>query len=315
MKKNIAPQIICTYFFFLCILPSCIHKRYIDKQILYVSPEKKHPIKHIQAPPVTIWVHGTLMFYKPFYYNIFNSKSCLIPTTLLPYNHKLRLISDALIEQDPASFTPEEFYAFCWSGKLQAFERKEAAKKLHEDLITLIDTYQKKYNCYPVIRIITHSHGGNVVLNMAKIKTDALHSISIQSLVLLACPVQENTQHLISSPLFKKIYSLYSSFDLIQIIAPQLKRKQRNDTSIPKEKRPYKKPAFSSRIFPHHPNIIQAKIKINNYPISHTHFSSIQFAEILPSILKKLDSWHETHPNTQENNRYKLLCIYKNKKR
>jgi len=307
MKKNTTHQRIYTYFFFLLLcIPACIHKRQIDKQILYIKPIKESLNNPKKAPPVTIWVHGTLMFYKPFYYNIFGSQSCLVPTTFLPYNHRLRLIADAMVKEDPESFSSEEFYAFCWSGKLQALERKKAAQKLYEDLIFLIENYQKKYGCYPHIRIIAHSHGGNVVLYMAKIKSDPLKPLIIQSVVFLACPVQETTRNLINAPLFQKVYSLYSSFDFIQIIAPQLCRKK--DATIPKKKRPYKKPHFSSRIFPDCPHIIQAKIKINHYPIAHTSFSSTYFAALLPSILKKLDSWPENNKNKASI--YKLLCIY-----
>ena len=308
MRKNTTHQRIYTSFFLLLCIPACIHKRQIDKQVLYIKPIKNLPNLPKKTPPVTIWVHGTLMFYKPFYYNIFGSQSCLVPTTLLPYNHRLRLIADAMVKQDPESFASEEFYAFCWSGKLQTLERKKAAQKLYEDLILLIENYKKKYGCYPQIRIITHSHGGNVVLYMAKIKGDPLKPLIIQSVVFLACPVQETTRDLINNPLFQKVYSLYSSFDFVQVIAPQLCRKQKKDATIPKKKRPYKKPYFSARIFPDYPHILQAKIKINHYPIAHTSFSSSYFAALLPSILKKLDSWPEKDKNNAPP--YKLLCIY-----
>src|SRR5690606_21498756 len=114
--------------------------------------------------------------------------------------------------------------------------------------------------------IIAHSHGGNLALHMAKIRT-APSPLTVKSLILLACPVQEKTMHLIDTPMFQRIYSLYSSFDLVQVLAPQLRRSDLTKPYFAKaskgtqKKRGYKIPSFSSRLFPQHPHVIQAKIK------------------------------------------------------
>src|SRR5690606_24411484 len=121
-------------------------------------------------------------------------------------------IAKTIVANDPENFSLKEFYVFCWSGHFSRRERKIAAIKLYYDLIKIVETYKRKYHVYPVIRIFAHSHGGNLALHMAKIKSPLL-PLSIQSLILLACPVQEKTIHLIDTPMFQQIYSLYSSLD------------------------------------------------------------------------------------------------------
>jgi hypothetical protein len=311
MKKNIAPY--KNYAFLLVLLsclPACVHKKQIDKRVLYIdrTPKKTETIID-SPPPITVWVHGTLIFRTPAYYKIFKNRSCLVHAQSLPENHHFKVLADTITERDPEHFSAEEFYIFSWSGKLLHQERINASEKLYNDLVALTIEYQKKYNCYPVIRIITHSHGGNVALNMAKIK-DQPFPLRIKSLILLACPVQDRTMHFINTPLFERVYSLYSSFDLIQIIAPQFHQNRPVDLMPLKKRRRYKMPLFSSRVFPHHPHVMQAKIKIDHYPISHTRFSTTEFAQILPNILQTLDTWDEQAQKNNTLHKHKLLCIY-----
>jgi hypothetical protein len=315
MKKNSAPAELQFFLFVaLIILPGCVHKRQIDRQKLHIDiPLTKNilPLSN-NPPPITIWVHGTVIFCKPIYHHIFDNNSCLMPVASLPQNHHFRLLASAMAEHDPEHFPLEEFYIFGWSGKLQNQERKDAAHKLFSEIVSLQKRYKEKYGCEPIIRIIAHSHGGNVVLNMAKIKT-ALELFRIKSLILLACPVQEKTMHLISTPMFQRVYSLYSSLDIIQIIAPQFKRICATDCINSKHKHRYRIPPFSSRVFPIYSHLTQTKIKINDFPISHTRFSTKEFTSILPIILHKLDSWHAETLAAHKISKYKLLCIYRKK--
>src|SRR5579863_116645 len=311
MKQSIDPM---WYQFFLCmaliLLPGCVHRRQVDKQELHinVSTVQATPINTIDPPSITIWVHGTLIFYTPVYHQIFGGKSCLMPITALPKDHHFRVLADTIAERDPGHFPSEEFYVFGWSGKLQNQERENAAEKLHQEMITLQEKYIKKYGIAPTIRLIAHSHGGNVVLNMAKIKSN----LRIKSLILLACPVQEKTMHLINTPMFQRVYSLYSSFDIIQIIAPQFRRLRGTHEYNPKRRKyHYKIIPFSARLFPIYGHLTQAKIKINHYPISHTRFSTQEFTKLLPTILHKLDSWHDESIAANKIAKHKLLCIYK----
>ena len=313
MKKSIAPSW-CQFFLSIILipLPGCVHRRHLDKQKLHITlPAAKPSIVHdSNTPPITIWVHGTLMFYTPIYHHIFANKSSLMLITTLPQNHHFRILAETIAEHAPEHFPITEFYVFGWSGRLQHQERKIAAEKLYQEIIALREQYEKKYGNTPTIRIIAHSHGGNVVLNMAKIKK-SLNPPLIKSLILLACPVQDKTMHLICTPMFNRVYSLYSSFDIIQILAPQFRRIR--SINGYKRRHQYSFLPFSERLFPVYSHLTQAKIKINNYPISHSRFSTKEFTMLLPTILQKLDSWHDESIATNKISKHKLLCIYKDK--
>jgi hypothetical protein len=300
---------ICFFIAILILTPSCTHKRDIDKATLCITKSQCPNYVLSTPPPLTVWIHGTVLFRKPPYYDTFHKKSSLKHVTSFPDDHRFRRIANTITTHDPEHFSTDEFYIFCWSGKLSSRERKKVAEQLYRDLIEHIEQYQKKYGQYPIIRIIAHSHGGNVALHMAKIHTpEGTPPITVHSLILLACPVQEKTMHLIATPLFKHVYSLYSSFDFIQVLAPQLRHKETK-----KSRKRYRFPAFSSRLFPQHPSLTQAKIKINGYPITHTYFSQQAFVELLPDILQKLDSWDADtlakEPERHRPYKYKLLCV------
>jgi hypothetical protein len=232
----------------------------------------------------------------------------MLPINAFPEKHHFREIAETIANHDPGHFPLEEFYVFGWSGKLRQQEREKAAAVLHEEIIKLSEAYEQKYGKKPIIRIIAHSHGGNVALSMAKIKS---HHPLIKSLILLACPVQERTKHLICTPMFNHVYSLYSSFDLVQIIAPQLRRLcTKYECPHKHHKYHYTLMPFSNRVFPTYSHLTQAKVKINDLPISHTKFSSTKFVALLPTILRKLDSWHEETLTNNTISKHKLLCVY-----
>src|SRR5438105_2926953 len=172
MKKTIAFLKKLPLLLLIFIIPSCIHRKQIDRQKLHIVIHngKKNTSTSIEPPPITIWVHGTLVLRKPIYHRIFADKTELVPALSLPENHHFRELAQTIAEHDPEHFPLKEFYIFSWSGKLQNQERKYAAQKLYYEISQLCEIYRKKYGCDPIIRIIAHSHGGNVVLNMAKIK-------------------------------------------------------------------------------------------------------------------------------------------------
>jgi uncharacterized membrane protein YcfT len=66
------------------------------------------------------------------------------------------------------------------------------------------DQYKKK--C--IITVITHSHGGNVALNLAQFSDT--RDYDIETLILLAVPVQRLTQHFVDEVVFKNIFSTFS---------------------------------------------------------------------------------------------------------
>ena len=62
------------------------------------------------------------------------------------------------------------FYTFGWSGLMSQRRRRKEAVRFYNALINEIAKYNQM-GINPKIRIIAHSHGGNLALNLAAIKT------------------------------------------------------------------------------------------------------------------------------------------------
>lgn len=237
-------------------------------------------------PPLTIWIHGTNFLRSRLFTHIFNGTPSCKPASEISDRYQIRMIANTLNKYDAVRFPLGTFYIFCWSGKLNANLREKTAHHLHIELKRVVADYEKTYNCMPRIQIVTHSHGGNVALNLAKIKDPQDTLFVIDTLILLACPVQMRTIPFIDHPMFQRVYSLYSSLDLIQVIAPQLFK---NNTDS--EKPSFAFPPFSNRCFPQRQHVTQVKMKINGNALWHNDFVQPRFLKLLPSIISELDTW------------------------
>jgi len=257
---------------------------------------------------ITVWIHGTRFenkfirekLIKKIFYRLYIQNG-LLHETAYKESSNFRKLAKNLSKQKTARFKPGNFYPFGWSGKLSIRKRKVVAKKLHIDLLKLINKYKQAHGVTPKIRLITHSHGGNVALHFAQINDASNKKIKISELVLLACPAQQETASAITSPTFEKIYSIYSGVDMIQVLDPQGLRHVKDQKVV-------EQPFFSERIFTPQKNLTQVKIKINRRGITHLEFILTRFATLLPHILDEIDTWtkiQDDHPN-----RYKLLKIY-----
>lgn len=279
------------YHICLCLSGCASHKPTIRKKII-VNPHSLSALRTTidtdttYKPPLTIWIHGTHFLRSSLFTHIFKGMPSLKPACEISKRYKVRTIANTLNQYDGVRFPLSTFYIFCWSGKLNANLREKTAHHLYAELKRVIADYEQTYNCIPRIQIISHSHGGNVVLNLAKIKDPHDTSFIINTLVLLACPVQIRTMSFIDNPMFQRIYSLYSSVDFIQVIAPQLFKKN-NDS----EKRKFAFPPFSNRCFPHRPHVTQVKMKVNGNSPWHNDFVKPEFLRLLPSIIAELDTW------------------------
>ncbi len=244
-----------------------------------------------QKPMVTIWIHGTmpsLIVPKFAKHSFFHLEHGLVPISQYHDTDQLYKIADALINTCPEQFNADHYYTFGWSGKLSFTERKKAAQELYQSIVSLNKSYQETHGQPPHIRVITHSHGGNVALSMAKVKQSDEPFI-IDELVLLACPVQEKTKHLIAHDCFNRVYSLYSSGDIIQIIDPQgLYQNSKTDK------------LFSEHTFNHHEKLRQAQIEKNGKSLAHMDFLWTSFAQHLPSLLQSLDEFYTSVVHDQE---------------
>jgi hypothetical protein len=293
---------IATYLLILS-LTGCFEKQVLIREKLNIkkTPQKESYATLPKASEyITIWIHGTKLLPRYILHRIYHAPDGLTPAASFDPQYHLRSIADALCAADPTNFSSDYMFLFGWSGALAFEEREKAAQDLYKQLKQMVKSYVEKYGKQPKIRIITHSHGGNVALNLAKIKDDP--DFVIDELILLACPVQEATAELIKNPVFKEAFVLYSSLDLMQIIDPQ-GLYSHDDT----------RPLLSKRYFPTQENITQVKIKMNGHALLHSDFIRLKFVAALPQIIDKMRELHKrcscahclTHEQTQQ-----LLSIY-----
>lgn len=266
----------------------CPHMSYAQRKIVRSVVMEKTTAEFKDEPAITIWIHGTaLLNRKEHKININNYKgkglrpiSCLTPGE--PLLHAFTHIDN----EHPDN--RHKMYSFLWSGKLSFKSRLKASVILYHQLMHLIDDYVNKYNVSPKIRIITHSHGGNVALNLARIYARVGIKIMIDELILLACPVQRETSCFLEDSMFRSVYALYSKLDFVQVIDPQ----GLYDGDILH--------IFSRRRFDWHKKLMQAEIRVNNKRLTHNAFQKSSFLALIPTIIADLERWHSTGQNVAD---------------
>jgi PGAP1-like protein. len=285
----------------ICILAGCCfhQKRFFRHKLYFVDDHHTlcatQPTHH--ETTLTIWIHGA----RPFAANTYNLG--LKNLTLFAPKDYVAQSAYALIHACPAKFPIDHLYIYSWSGILDFSERQRAGTELYNELVNLIDTYKKLHGTVPKIRIIAHSHGGNVALNLVSTWD---RSFFIDELILLAVPVQAKTQELVHSQLFKRVLNLYSTIDIPQMIDPQLFYRESGTYSL-----------FSGQLFTPHENLMQVKIKINGAACQHLQFNDAQTLKILPQILDQLYQWMDKIPKdilTSHDARF-MLSVYTNGRR
>ena len=235
-------------------------------------------------PIITVWIHGTTSAARRYPFNfIKKALSCppgLYPAQELDKSYGIRKIVTILSNTDSKNFPFQHFYVFGWSGFLCFQARKQAAKDLYFGLEKLVREYKAKYGLIPIIKIITHSHGGNVALNLAKIHNKCKNNIKkefkIDELILLACPVQTATKKYIKDPLFNRVYSFYSYGDMIQVADPQGLYKNKSQD------------IFSGHKFHKDPKLVQKHVSLYGRPIMHIEYLLSPFLKRLPGMLAKM---------------------------
>lgn len=248
--------------------------------------------------PITIWIHGThrindrlgipgIGVYVDHKVGLYKPDECV-------EKYLYRGIARAISKHMPHEFPTEHFYILCWSGILSHEARLEAAEMLHRELNNLVAYYEKKgKKC--IITLITHSHGGNVALNLTKIS--GARDYVIEKLVLLAVPVQEITQYNVDNDIFKSVFSVYSRWDIIQLGDPQgfwqsrkMVRKFFTQEGHMQESSDSKIPLFSERTFRSkkvkHIEVRHATF-FGNRPIDHVEFLLPYFTQHIGSILER----------------------------
>jgi pimeloyl-ACP methyl ester carboxylesterase len=223
---------------------------------------------------LTVFVHGTLFSPYAWLVHWIDCPLGWCPAKVQGNKYVVGRIPYILHQAAPREFSLDTFYLFGWSGELCLKARRKAAEELYREL--------KKYK--GPITLIGQSHGCNVALNVALIAQEHNDTdFVIDRLILLAGPVQQFNAHCIASPIFKRVFSLYSSEDLLQILDPQ-------GWYDEAKKIPNKKvPLFSERTFAPTPNLIQARILLHGRSPSHMDFILKPFIQKLPAIIHLLE--------------------------
>lgn len=275
--------------------PTITHSKYI-----VCDPKTLRNEAKTMTPTITVFIHGTRIFPKFYAQELFYSPDGLKNITEIEQESHMHTIAKTLEQKDPQRFTYENFYTFGWNGLLDFTERKKAAENLYKTLKDFSLSYFNQHGSSPRIRLITHSHGGNVALNLALVAQEVGdNKFNIAELILLACPVQEKTKHLSSAALFEKIYSLSSHNDFLQIIDPQGLHQDDTET-----------PLFSERRFPAHQHLLQADIKLSGFSPLHIEFLTQHFFTKLPTIINAMDNYHTT---LQESGKTYIIDVHDDK--
>ncbi|MBX9831311.1 hypothetical protein K2X40_05110 [Candidatus Babeliales bacterium] len=186
-------------------------------------------------------------------------------------------------------------YTFGWDGRLDQANRQQAAEKLYQQLLVELENIKKKFEHVEVL-LIGHSHGGNVLLNLAQAEETHNKRLCIDQLVLLGTPIQTETAHHVAAPCFKKVYNFYSTGDKIQKL----------DTISTSKK--------SQRKLEQHSNLTQVKLLCGKKKPGHAdlfmfgasgnwlyskHLSIAPFPVVvfLPTILPVLDAQYAAAPS------------------
>lgn len=109
------------------------------------------------------------------------------------------------------------YYTYGWSAVLSRSARLEDATTFLRQLNAEIDKLHAQ-GIQPKVRLIGYSHGGTVILNLALAKR--LYGITphfeVEQAYLLGTPIQSDADYLITDPLFKRVYNIFSRGDRFQ---------------------------------------------------------------------------------------------------
>lgn len=108
------------------------------------------------------------------------------------------------------------FYTFGWSGLISKKRRYCEARILYEHLKAELQTLKKGVRTK--IRLIGFSHGGNLLLHLADIRREEFpkDTFTIDEVYLVGMPVHTSMNKQVESPLYKKVYTIYSRSDKVQ---------------------------------------------------------------------------------------------------
>lgn len=295
--------IVCLIFFSAC------HRSRFVIQKVYPSSADVHDDVACKTPCITIVIHGTKLFIGSFYLNYFDGKPQIKHASALPTQKYSSMFLKDVAACAPTAFTYKDLYYFGWSGLISVEGRNQAAEALYDQLVVLSDQYYQQYHVKPHIRIIGHSHGGNLGLTLGLFHAQKQKDICVDELILLATPVHRTTARFAQSSVFKNIYSFYACLDFAQCVAPEICECHYDDTGALalKKHRCY---LFSGQCFQKHLPIKQARIKMNGHTITHSDFMTKEFFCALPALIDKVDEAYDQYGDDIKNGKELLCSIY-----
>ncbi len=249
------------------------------------------------TPPITIFIHGTVppdpVLAIPLVQRFFQCPKGLISLSDVDDCHTKDILTK-LCSKYPKEYPQEHCYMFGWSGILKHAARKAAAFDLYKELADLSKDYTAN-GMAPRLHVVTHSHGGNVALCLKNVseKYNNHANLSIDKLILLACPIQMETADYINDKIFKKVYSIHSHQDLLQIIDPQgfhtfLENLKNFGLEFTLSNLKELGPLFSERHFPKNSAVTQLNVKYPHRDLLHIEFLLPEFIQALPTLINKM---------------------------
>lgn len=160
----------------------------------------------------------------------------------------------------------DQYYTFGWSGLVSNKLRYIEGGFLYRELSKLVQQLTSQ-GLNPKVRLIGYSHGGNIGLQLGAIHQTQPKDkqFSIEEFHMIGTPIQVETDYLINSPIFKKVYNWYSRADNVQ------------NLDCFSFKRWFSKKKFSPRKNFTLPNkLVQIRLKVSDYiPKKKEYFAII----------------------------------------
>ena len=245
-KKKKQPYIIATSGILLLGLLSILIYRDISQQ-QKLLPQKAKPVS------MTIFVHGTfgpmlglLSFPKvvsddlkgtlyrkvnkkmrkdPYFYQdqaIFTRGLHQLSPSFTPHYHKNKKLAAQPIAKAYQSIQQvvstangtHYFYTFGWSGLISQSKRRIDALRFYNCLIEEVNRLKKRHGKLPQIKVLAHSHGGNICLNL----------IGISKLLSTKGTLKPYTSH----PNGDKLEALNKLYDLIKALPTKQDARRKN---------------------------------------------------------------------------------------
>jgi len=207
------------------------------------------------------------------------------------------------IAQKVGMVAPYRHYLmYGWTGLLSNRARKRAGYDLYQQLRIVHDRIMSVYGRPPRMRLICHSHGGNVALWAAQAAHEDQTPFHVDLMCMLATPIQYETIAYTRLPFYNTIVSLYSYGDSIQP----------NDYFSTSHHRSYQRMADcidleeASRASGGVRADMQCMVNLHNYVITHANmwlmgrskpvfdgFQPLPLVVVVPALCRRVSAYDE----------------------